>query len=383
MTKSFLTRAIHEGEGRDNTTGAHNTPIYQTATFSFDKAEDFAAAIELAVDPDQMNPLDSFFYSRTGNPTNAALEAKLASLESTEAALVTSSGMSAVAISIMISAKSGDHVLVTNDLFVISKQFFQQDCPAMGIEVSMFDVRDIDQARAAVKSNSTAIFLETVTNPNIYIADFAAYRQLADEHELTLIADNTFLSPYLCRPVEQGADIVLHSATKYISGHGDTIAGVLSGTREAIDRARIKMDSFGQCLSPIAAWLVMRGVRTLPLRMRQHSENALALAEYLEAHPKVDWVKYPGLPSHAQYELAKTSLPNGYGGIVSFRIKGGTDEMNRFANSNKLFRIGVSLGDVFTLIYPQPWRDNLIRVSVGCEDASDIIGEFENALSNL
>jgi methionine-gamma-lyase len=383
MTQSFLTRAIHEGEGRDNTTGAHNTPIYQTATFSFDKAEEFAAAIELAVDPDQMNPLDSFFYSRTGNPTNAALEAKLASLESAEAALVTSSGMSAVAISIMISAKSGDHVLVTNDLFVISKQFFQQDCPAMGIEVSMFDVRDIDQARAAVKPNSTAIFLETVTNPNIYIADFAAYSELADEHGLTLIADNTFLSPYLCRPVEQGADIVLHSATKYISGHGDTIAGVLSGTRDTIDRARIKMDSFGQCLSPIAAWLVMRGVRTLPLRMRQHSENALALAEYLEAHPKVDWVKYPGLASHSQYELAKTSMPNGYGGIVSFRIKGGTGEMNQFANSNKLFRIGVSLGDVFTLIYPQPWRDNLIRVSVGCEDASDIIGEFDAALSNL
>ena len=383
MTRRFSTRAIHEGEGPDTKTGAHNTPIYQTATFSFERAEEFAAAIELAVDPDRVNPLDNFFYSRTANPTNAALEQKLASLESAEAALVTSSGMSAVTISIMISAKSGDHVVVTNDLFVISRQFFEQDCPAMGIEVSMFDVRDIDQARAAVKPNTTAIFVETVTNPNIYIADLAAYRQLADEHGLTLIADNTFLSPYLCRPVEQGADIVLHSATKYISGHGDTIAGVLSGTRDAIDRARIKMDSFGQCLSPIAAWLVMRGVRTLPLRMRQHSKNAQALAEYLETHPKVEWVKYPGLPSHSQYALAKTSLPNGFGGILSFRIKGGADEMNHFANSIKLFGIGVSLGDVFTLIYPQPWRDNLIRVSVGCEDADDIIGEFDAALSNL
>ena len=375
MTRSFLTRAIHEGEGPDTATGAHNTPIYQTATFSFDRAEDFAAAIELAIDPDRMNPLDNFFYSRTSNPTNAALEQKLASLEGAEAALVTSSGMSAVTISIMISAKSGDHV--------ISRQFFEQDCPAMGIEVSMVDVRDIDQARAAVKPNTTAIFVETVTNPNIYIADLAAYRKLADEHGLTLIADNTFLSPYLCRPVEQGADIVLHSATKYISGHGDTIAGVLSGTREAIDGARIKMDSFGQCLSPFSSWLVLRGVRTLPLRMRQHSENAQALAEYLEAHPKVEWVKYPGLPSHPQYELANTSLPNGYGGIVSCRLKGGVDEMNQFANSHKLFGKGVSLGDVCTLIYPQPWRDNLIRISVGCEDASDIIGEFETALSNL
>jgi len=383
MTRRFLTRAIHDGEGPDTKTGAHNTPIYQTATFSFERAEEFAEAIEIAVDPDRMNPLDQHFYSRTSNPTNAALEAKLASLEGAEAALVTSSGMSAVTLSIMISARSGDHVIVTNDLFVISRQFFEQDCPAMGIEISMFDVRDIDQARAAVKPNTKAIFVETVTNPNIYIADLAAYRKLADEHGLTLIADNTFLSPYLCRPVEQGADMVLHSATKYINGHGDTIAGVLAGTREAIDRARIKMDSFGQCLGPIAAWLVMRGVRTLPLRMRQHSANAQALAEYLEAHPKVDWVKYPGLPSHSQYELAKTSLPDGSGGILSFRIKGGTDEMNQFANSNKMFGIGVSLGDVFTLIYPQPWRDNLIRVSVGCEDAGDIIGEFEAALSDL
>ena len=383
MTRRFLTRAIHEGEGPDTKTGAHNTPIYQTATFSFERAEEFAEAIEIAVDPDRMNPVDQHFYSRTSNPTNAALEQKLASLEGAEAALVTASGMSAVTIAILISAKSGDHVIVTNDLFVISRQFFEQDCPAMGIEVSMFDVRDIDEARVAVKANTTAIFVETVTNPNIYIADLAAYRQLADEHELTLIADNTFLSPYLCRPVEQGADMVLHSATKYINGHGDTIAGVLAGAREAMDRARTKMDSFGQCLSPIASWLVLRGVRTLPLRMRQHSANALALAEYLEAHPKVEWVKYPGLPSHSQYELAKKSMPNGYGGILSFRIKGGVDEMNRFANSVELFGIGVSLGDVFTLVYPQPWRDNLIRVSVGCEDTDDIISEFETALSNL
>ena len=383
MMRRFSTRAIHEGESSGSKTGAHNTPIYQTATFSFGSAEEFAAAIELAIDPDRMNPLDNFFYSRTSNPTNAALEQKLASLECAEAALVTSSGMAAVTIAIMISARSGDHVIVTNDLFVISRQFFEQDCPAMGIEVSMFDVREIDQARAAVRPNTTAIFVETVTNPNIYIADLAEYRELADEHGLILIADNTFLSPYLCRPVEQGADIVLHSATKYISGHGDTIAGVLSGTTEAIGRARTKMDSFGQCLSPIASWLVMRGVRTLPLRMRQHSANALALAEYLEAHPQVDWVKYPGLPSHSQYELARRSLSNGYGGILSFRIKGGTDQMNQFTNSNKLFGTGVSLGDVFTLIYPQPWRDNLIRVSVGCEDAGDIIGEFDAALSSL
>ncbi len=375
MTRKFSTRAIHDGEGWDRKSGAHNTPIYQTATFSFEKAEEMAEAV--------MNPLDSFFYSRTANPTTAALEAKMASLENTEAALVTSSGMAAVAISILISAKAGEHVVVTNDLFVISRQFFEDDCPAMGIEVSLVDVRDIDAVRAAIKPNTTALFVETVTNPNIYISNLPALRELADQHGLTLIADNTFLSPYLMRPAEQGADMVLHSATKYISGHGDTVAGVLAGSLENMRKARLKLDSFGQCLSPIASWLVMRGVRTLPLRMRQHSENAQALAEYLEGHDKVEWVKYPGLESHSQHELAKRLLPDGCGGILSFRVKGGADEMNRFANSHELFGRGVSLGDVFTLVYPQPWRDNLIRISVGCEDPADIIAEFDAALQAL
>ena len=375
MTRKFSTRAIHDGEGWDRKSGAHNTPIYQTATFSFQKAEEMAEAV--------MNPLDSFFYSRTANPTTAALEAKMASLENTEAALVTSSGMAAVAISILISAKAGEHVVVTNDLFVISRQFFEDDCPAMGIEVSLVDVRDIDAVRAAIKPNTTALFVETVTNPNIYISNLPALRELADQHGLTLIADNTFLSPYLMRPAEQGADMVLHSATKYISGHGDTVAGVLAGSRENMRKARLKLDSFGQCLSPIASWLVMRGVRTLPLRMRQHSENAQALAEYLEGHDKVEWVKYPGLESHSQHELAKRLLPDGCGGILSFRVKGGADEMIRFANSHELFGRGVSLGDVFTLVYPQPWRDNLIRISVGCEDPADIIAEFDAALQAL
>lgn len=373
MARHFSTRAIHDGEGWDKSTGAHNTPIYQTATFSFETAGDMAAAI--------MDPLESFFYSRTANPTTAALEKKMASLEGAEAALVTSSGMAAVAISILISASAGEHVIVTNDIFVISRQFFEKDCPAMGIEVSMVDVRNLKDVENAVRPNTKALFVETVTNPNLHISDVAAFRSIADKHDLILIVDNTFLSPYLSRPVEQGADMVLHSATKYISGHGDTVAGVLAGSKKNMDKARLKLDSFGQCLSPIASWLVMRGVRTLPLRMRQHSANAQALAEYLEGHELVEWVKYPGLKSHPQYSLAKSSMPNGCGGIISFRIKGAADEMNRFANSHKLFGKGVSLGDVFTLVYPQPWRDNLIRISVGCEDAGDIIEEFEKALA--
>jgi len=329
-----------------------------------------------------MNPLNSFFYSRTANPTTAALEVKMASLEGTEAALVTSSGMAAVAISILICVGAGEHVVVTNDLFVISRQLFEVDCPAMDIEVSMVDVRDLDQVKDAIQENTRALFVETVTIPYIYIADVPEMRAIADEHGLQLIADNAFLSPYLLRPAETGADSVLHSATKYISGHGDTVAGVLAGSKENMDKGRLKLDSFGQCLSPIASWLVMRGVRTLPLRMRQHSANAQALAEYLKVHPKVEWVKYPGLKSYPQHVLAAELLPDGCGGIVSFRIKGGAAEMNRFADSHEGFGKGVSLGDVFTLVYPQPWRDNLIRLSVGCEDSADIIREFESALEH-
>ncbi len=375
VKRKFATRAIHDGEGRDPVRGAHNTPIYQTATFAFDTAEEMAEAIQ--------NPLDHFFYSRTANPTTAALEAKVASLENMEAALATSSGMAAVALSILISAKAGDHVLVGSDLFVISRQFFEKDCPDMGIEVTFVDVRDPHAVEEAVQPNSKALFLETVTNPNIYIADLKAFKELASRHGLTLIADNTFLSPALFQPQSYGADLVLHSATKYISGHGDTVAGVLAGSDAAMRAARLKLDSFGPCPSPLASWLVMRGLRTLPLRMRQHSENALALARSLEAHERVEWVKYPGLESHPQHALARKLLPRGAGGIVSFRIRGGVAEMNRFANAHELFGIGVSLGDVCTLVYPQPWRDNLIRISVGCEDIEDITNEFERALDEV
>lgn len=371
-TTKFSTRAIHAGERRDPTTNAQNTPIYQTATFAFDTAEEMAQAV--------MDPLGSYFYSRTANPTNAALEQKLASLEGTEAALVTASGMAAVAIGVTISARAGDHVLVTSDLFVISRQFFEQDCAAMGIDVTFVDMRDLAAVRRAIRPNTKALFVESVTNPHMHVVDLRALSTAADEHGLTLIVDNTFLSPYLLRPAELGAALVLHSATKYLGGHGDTVAGVLAGSTEDMQRARRKLDAFGQCLTPLASWLILRGVRTLPLRMRQHSTNALALASYLDAHPRVEWVSYPGLPSHPEHELARTLLVDGFGGMLSFKVTGDGEAMNRFANAHELFGIGVSLGDVGTLVYPQPWRDNLIRVSVGCEDAEDIVAEFERAL---
>ena len=374
-TPKFGTLAIHAGEGRDPVTNAHNTPIYQTATFTFETAEDMIHAVA--------EPLDHFFYSRTGNPTTAVLEKKLAALEGSEEALVTSSGMAAVAIAAMISAKAGDHILVDEDLFVISREFFSKDCPAMGIEVSFVDVRRMETVSAALRPNTKVLFAESVTNPNMRVADVAELRRFCDAHALTLIIDNTFLSPYLFRPIELGADLVVHSATKYLSGHGDTVAGVLAGRRDDVRRGRFKLDSFGQCISPFNSWLLLRGARTLPLRMRQHNANALALAQFLEAHEKVEWVRYPGLASHPQAESARRQYSKGFGGMLAMKVRGGLAEMNRFANALEMCGIGVSLGDVFTLVYPRPKNNNLIRVSVGCEEIEDILADFGQALVRL
>lgn len=373
--QGFATRAIHAGEGRDPSTNAHNTPIYQTATFTFGSAEEMAAAMA--------EPFDNFFYSRTGNPTPAALERKLASLEGAEDAAVTSSGMAAVSTAVLASVRSGEHLIVADDVFVISRQFFEQDCADLGIAVSFVDITDLDAVRGAVQDNTRLIFTESTTNPHMWVADLPALRTIADEHGLTLIVDNTFLSPALLRPLEYGADLVVHSATKYLSGHGDTIAGVIAGPHSRFERVRLKLDALGQCLSPFNAWLVLRGVRTLPMRMRTHSENAMALAGFLVEHPAVEWISYPGLEGHPNHETARKLLGDHFGGMMSMRLHGGVGEMNHFANALKLADLGVSLGDVYTLAYPQPRRDNLIRISVGCEDTDDIITDFRQALDQI
>ena len=371
----FSTRAIHAGEGIDPTTGAHNPPIYQTATFGFESGEALSAAIA--------EPFDNFFYTRSGNPTTAALETKLAALEGTEAALATSSGMAAVTIAVMLSAKQGDHIIVDEHLFVVSRIFFTEECPAMGIEVSFVDVRDHATLTAAVRPNTTALFVETLTNPTCFLADLVGLRDFCNAHSLKFLVDNTFFSPYLLRPAEWGADLVVHSATKYISGHGDTVCGALAGSAADMLRARMKLDSFGQCPSPFNSWLIMRGARTLPLRMRQHSANGLALATFLEAHPKVEWVRYPGGETHPQRHLTADLLPNGFGGMLALKVVGGREGMYRFVNQFEMFDIGVSLGDLFTLVYPKPNNGDMVRISVGCEDPADILTEFERVLNKL
>jgi cystathionine beta-lyase/cystathionine gamma-synthase len=372
----LATRAIHAGEQTDPQTRAHAVPIYQTATFAFDTAESKEAAVDgaMAWDP------DAFFYTRTGNPTTASLERKLADLESAEAALVCSAGMSAVAAAMFSVLDVGDHCVVADDIFIITGFLFDDVLASKGIRVTRVDMTDHPAVEAAVEPTTRAIFVESVSNPHMLFADVGNLASIAHRHGLLLIVDNTFLSPVLLRPLEHGADLVVHSATKYLSGHGDAVAGAVAGSKTLVDRAHYYLDALGGAPSPFNSWLVLRGTHTLPMRMRVHSTNALEVARFLEGEDGVEWVRYIGLESHPQHALGRRVLPYGCGGMLSLRLKGGINEMNAFVNTVQLGAIGVSLGDVKTLVYPMPKRDNLIRLSVGCEDIEDLVADFGSAL---
>lgn len=373
----FATRAIHSGESPDPATHAHATPIYQTATFVFDTAQEKEAAVDAAMEWEPR----TFFYTRTGNPTTTALEEKIASLEGAESALATSSGMAAVSTTLFSLLSAGDHCVASDDVFIITRFLLDDVLASKGIEVTRLDVTDLDAVQAAIRPNTKAIFIESLSNPHMHFADVRALSAIARDANLTFVVDNTFLSPAVFRPLQYGADLVLHSSTKYLSGHGDTVGGIVAGPRELIDRIRYQADALGTAPSPFNSWLTLRGVRTLSLRMSAHSGNALALARFLEQRDEVEQVRYVGLENHAQHPLAVEQLVDGFGGMFSMRLRGGADHMNAFANATKLSGVAVSLGDLKTLVYPMPKRDNLIRVSVGCEDIEDVIGDFDQALA--
>lgn len=374
--RGFATRAIHAGEATEPHTRAHATPIFQTATYAFESAEDKEAAVDAAM---AWEP-GAFFYTRTGNPTTDALERKIASLEGAETALVTSSGMAAVANSLLSLLDAGDHCIASEDVFIITRFLLDDVLAKKGIDVTRVDTTDLDAVSAAIRPATKALFVESLSNPHMLLADVPALAGLAREHGLLLAVDNTFLSPAMLRPLEHGADLVVHSATKYLSGHGDTVAGVVAGRKELLDPIRYYADALGSAPSPFNSWLVLRGIRTLALRMHAHSRNALTLAAMLERHEAVEWVRYPGLASHPQHALSTRLLPDGFGGMLSLRLHGGLDAMNRVVNAVELGGIAVSLGDVKTLVYPMPKRNSLIRVSVGCEDLADLVTDFEQAL---
>ena len=373
----FATRAIHAGERPDPATHAHATPIYATATFAFDTAAEKEAAVDAALEWDPT----SYFYSRTGNPTNRALEEKVASLEGAEDAVVSASGMAAVAATLFAHLGQGDHVVLGDELFAITTVLWQEDLPRRGIGVTPVDMTDLAAVEAAITPATKLLFLETSTNPRLRVADLDAVAAIGHRHGLIVVADNTFLGPAILRPIEHGADLVLHAATKYLSGHGDAVSGVVSGPKALLDPIRKQTDTFGQAASPFSSFLVLRGVRTLPLRSRAGSANAARLAAFLEADERVDWVRYPGLASHPDHAIAARLLGGRAGAMLTFKPRGGLEGMAAFTDHLRLCDIGVSLGDVFTLVYPRPKDGGIVRVSVGCEDIDDLLEDFALGLS--
>ena len=377
--RGFATRAIHAGERPEPTTRAHKTPIFATSTFSFDTAAEKEDAVDraLAWEP------GAYFYSRTGNPTNRALEEKVAALEGAEDTIVSSSGMAAVSSTLLAHLESGDHVVVGDELFVITEVLLGDDFPRRGIGVTRVDMTDLVAVEAAITPATKALFYETSTNPRLRVPDADALAEIGHRHGLIVIADNTFLGPALLRPLEHGADMVVHAATKYLSGHGDAVSGVVSGPKALLDPIRKLTDALGQAASPFASFLVMRGIRTLPLRSRTASFNAAQIATWLEAQPGVDWVRYPGLASHPDHEVAERLIEGPGGAMLTFQPRGGITGMAAFTDHLRLCDIGVSLGDICTLVYPRPKQGGMVRVSVGCEDVDDLLEDFALGLSHV
>lgn len=388
----FSTRAVHAGYEK-NEHGALATPIYQTSTFIFDSAEQGGRRFALEE--------GGYIYSRLGNPTNTQLEAKLADLEGAEAALSTASGMGAITSAIWTHVKGGDHIVAAKTLYGCTFAFLNHGVEKFGVEVTFVDTSDPENVRAAMKDNTTLVYLETPANPNMLISDIEAISKIAHEKEgCIVIVDNTYCTPFIQRPIELGADVVVHSATKYLNGHGDVIAGFVVGSLEFVTQVRLfgLKDMTGAVLSPFDAYLINRGMKTLSLRMERHCANALKVAEFLEAHPAVKSINYPGLKSFPQYELAKKqmALP---GAMIAFELKGGLEAGRKLMNTVELCTLAVSLGDCETLIqhpatmthspYTPEERaesgiaEGLVRLSVGLEGADDIIADLKQALDKL
>jgi len=363
----FSTIAIHAGEGPDPATNAHNTPIYQTSTYAFETLEAKQAAAES----------NGHFYTRNSNPTTRALETKIAALEGAEAALAGASGMAVISATLLTLLHQGDHVVYSGEVYHYALEFFEQRAEHYGIDTSAVDITDLEAVRAAIRPETKVLYCEFLSNPRIQVADIPALVNIAREHDLTFVVDNTFTSPYLFRPLEHGVDLSIHSATKYLCGHGDAIAGTVAGSAELIERIHDTLVVLGSCISPFNSWLILRGVRTLELRMERHCANALALAEFLDRQPEVERVNYAGLPHHPGHALARDMLGGRYGGMLSFMAPD-TDYANQLANALHLADHGVSLGDVFTLVWPNR-EDPLVRVSVGCETTDDLVADFEQA----
>ena len=378
----FATICLHAGQEPDPSTGAIITPIFQTSTYV----------------QEELGKHKGFEYARTQNPTRSALEANLAAIEGGRAAFAFASGMSAVG-AIAARLAQGDHVIVTDNTYGGTFRLFDKVLTRYGLTFSYVDTSNLDEVSKAFTPATKLVFVETPTNPVLRLSDIAAIADLAHKHGAILAVDNTFASPCLQRPLELGADLVMHSTTKYLNGHSDSIGGAVIAVRdEDIEWLRFIQNSAGAILSPFDSWLVLRGTKTLPLRMKQHTANGLALAEFLEKHRKVTKVIYPGLDSHPQRALAKRQMPDGCGGMLSFEVAS-FEAARKVLNRFKLMSLAESLGGVETLVchpasmthasVPPARRAKiglsaaLIRISAGIEDIQDLTEDLNQALSGI
>ncbi len=372
--RGFGTRCIHAGEAPDPTTGAHGVPLYQNVTYAFETNAQIEAM--------RCGERPHFTYSPRANPTVRCLEVKLADLEGTETSVALNSGMAAISGTLMSLLAGGGHVIASDHLYDLTRAFLAVDLPTLGASASFVDVSDSVAVQNAITPETRAIYAEPFSNPCLRVTDPRQLAQIAHRHDLTLVMDNTFLSPALLRPAALGADIVLHSATKYISGNGQVQGGIVSGPRHLIEPIRSKSHHLGTALSPFAAWLLLAGIHTLPLRMERHSENAFRLASLLAAHAAVEEVHYPGLASDPRHTRAQELVGAGhnhFGGMISFSLRGGRAEFAPFLDKLRLCTLAVSLGDSSTLVWP--WHDgNLVRISTGLEDFADLSQDFTTAL---
>lgn len=369
----IATRSIHAGEALDPSTGAHGVPIYQNATFGFRSYESVEAWREGA---------PHFLYARDGNPTVRCLELKLANLEGTEDAVATGTGMAAISGALLQLLAGGGHLVASGDVYAVTKELLQRDLPALGATVTLADFTDPATVEAALTPQTRALFCEPFSNPLLTVADVPAIAQLARARGIPLVVDNTFLSPALLRPVEHGATVVVHSATKYLSGHGNALGGVICGPKAMVREMRGLLSRLGGTMDAFPAWLLLHGAKTLPMRIERHSAHALALAELLAAHPAVAAVHYPGLTAHPGHVIARRLAGNHFGGMLAFELAGGEAAVRPFLNALELPTIAVSLGDVSTLIWPIAGSGKL-RLSVGLEDLSDLAADFTNALAQI
>ena len=377
----FATRAIHDGQGPDPRTGAVNVPLYLTSTYELQGIEQHRG----------------WEYSRVSNPTRDAVETNLASLEGGTSGHAFGSGMAAIA-ALVTMLKVGDHVICGHNVYGGTTRLFTQVIPHHGIEFSFVDTSNPDNVRSALRPTTKLVHIETPTNPLMMLTDIRAVADICHEHGVPLSVDNTFMSPYFQRPIELGADVVMHSTTKFLNGHSDGLGGILVTTRaDLAEQFRFVQKCTGGILSPFESWLILRGVKTLAVRMRQHDANGRAVADFLTKHPKVSRVLYPGLATHPQHELAKRQM-SGFGSMIAFEV-GSRANADKLLRSVRVITNGESLGGVESLIShsattthasvpPEEQQrlgitEGLVRISVGIEDEADILADLDQALAKL